>query len=388
MLSALDFLIDLSSHAVTNIHNYVRAGHNGPYFHPETEVRNKGHWLFTLSRVYRWTGVDRFKTAAEPLAEYLLSADARPHNQSFFHRNVKGKDQANGLVGQAWTLESLAEASSLFQDTNFLHIAKEVFFQHNFLEEYGLWNILEVNGRHKAIDYAFNHQLWFAAAASTLKDEIVNQKVDLFLKMLFENVTLLESGLIYHELENTYNDPFEYQAGVKDRVKRAILNTFYTIGLKNKPKKKFASLEEKKKLMWEKMKHKSIGYHAFNTYAFAILKENLPDHLFWENNEFQAITDYLLTTEYKTGVVDNKYSFAYNPPGFEVPYSLEKLSDMEDSRLMDTSAYWLNRQIEITYDAQNKIFSRNTKDPLTLTARIYELCRLSPDILNGMQIKI
>jgi hypothetical protein len=387
-MNALDFMIELANAAAADSAKYMQAGHNGPYHHPETLVRNRGHWLFTFARLYADTGDERFKVAAEPLAAYLLSKEARPYGASFYHRNQEGKDKANGLVGQAWTIESLVEAARLFNDNSFTALAAEVFNQHHFLPRYGLWNILEINGVHKPIDYAFNHQLWFAAAGSLLHDEKIQDSVQLFLNKLFDNLTLLDSGLIYHELEHEYQDPYQYKAGTKQILKNKALAVLETVGLRKQPAKQYASLEEKKRVKWDKMKHKSIGYHAFNTYAFAILKAALPEHPIWKKPEFMKIPAYLLTEEYAKGVEDNQYSFAYNPPGFEIPYSLLLLSDMEEQALLETSGRWLQQQISKTYDKHTQQFSLQTEDAVTLTARIYELSRLPAGLLEKIRIKI
>ena len=66
------------------------AGHNGPYFDPETPVRNTAHFLFLLSKEYQKTKDISLKTAAYNAIDYLLSNSARPYNFTF-HCRLKTK---------------------------------------------------------------------------------------------------------------------------------------------------------------------------------------------------------------------------------------------------------------------------------------------------------
>ena len=150
-------------------------GHNGPYHDTETPVRNSGHWLITFSKCYKLTNKSKYKDKVYQLAEYLTTEDARPNGYSFYHRNKKGKDKCNGLIGQAWTFEALTEATKILKDNKYALLAEDIFFQHTFNEECGLWNRLEIDGKILPIDRTFNHQLWFAACASLIKSQKSNE---------------------------------------------------------------------------------------------------------------------------------------------------------------------------------------------------------------------
>lgn len=316
-INALQFLINLGEECLSDSFKYLQPGHNGPYHHPETLLRNQGHWIVTFGRLYKWSGEKKYKERVEQWSSILVADKARPYKYSFHHRDVQGKDRCNGLVGQAWTFEALLMAAEVLEDDTFVNIAAEVFEQHVFNEEYGLWNILETDGAILPIDNAFNHQLWFAAAISPLvsKHPGITQKIDVFLENLWQNISLLDSGLIYHELERALEDPYqkEQNEGVSSGLKKHFKQTLQNIGVLKKP----LTPAQKKELLWDKMKCKSIGYHAFNVFAFAMLKENYPAHPVWKDEKISKIPNYLLSTEYKEGVRNNKFSFAYNPPGFE-----------------------------------------------------------------------
>jgi len=136
------------------------------------------------------------------------------------------------------------------------------------------------------------------------------------------------------------------------------------------------------------MINKSIGYHQFNMYAFGMLKESLQGHLFWQSFEFERSRKFLLSDEFKNCLSDNIYGYPYNPPGFEVPFALSAFSDLTENELVGTSSWWVNEQIGRCYNPETQMMDRNTQDPLTQTARIYELTRLPTSILNRIEVAI
>nr|WKN34683.1 hypothetical protein K4G66_20120 [Tunicatimonas sp. TK19036] len=388
-ISALQFLINLGEECINDPFKYLQAGHNGPYHHPETLLRNQGHWIVTLGQLYKWTGEEKYKLQLEKWSPVLVSGKVRPYGYSFHHRDVPGKDRCNGLVGQAWTFEALITAAEILGDDRYTDRAIEVFQQHVFNEQYGLWNIVEIDGAILPIDNAFNHQLWFAASISPLrqKNKAVAKKIDIFLDSLWENLSLLDSGLIYHELERVLEDPYQKEKieSSSFKVKHHFKQVLQQLGLLEKP----LTPAQKKVLLWDKMKCKSIGYQAFNVYAFTMLKQAYPEHEIWNHPKTQKIADYLLSSEYKEGVEGNKFSFAYNPPGFEIPYVFSEFlmhTGMED--VIAQSQCWLQRQIDLTYDSEAKLFNKTTEDIYTLTARVYELSRAPKEFLEKISLNI
>ncbi len=57
-----------------------------------------------------------------------------------------------------------------------------------------------------------------------------------------------------------------------------------------------------------------------------------------------------------------------------------------DNTSQEKIAWWVNQQISKTYNNRTGMFDKNTTDPATLTARIYELTRLPQKILANIQI--
>ncbi|MBH30602.1 MAG: hypothetical protein CMG71_01255 [Candidatus Marinimicrobia bacterium] len=377
-----EFLISIADKALSEPRRFIQPGCNGPYNDYETPVRNYGHWLITFSKCFELTGDKVYLEKIEQLAEYLISNDARPHGFSFHHRSKEGKDKCNGLVGQAWTFEALTYASSILVDQKYAELAEEVFFQHHFNVEYGLWNRLEIEGNILSIDNTFNHQLWFASCAALLdtprRKEILG-KVIQFIECLPQNVSVLDSGLIYHPIERNINQD-DSNPSSKSKF-RGILKSllFFSSRLKGQSK-------DNNKEFNEKIIHKSVGYHQFNMYAFAALQESLPDHYFWKSSEIKKSVNFMLSNEFKNGLLNNIYGFSYNPPGFEVPYALSVLGNLNKNELVEISSLWVNEQIKRCYNTKTNMMDRNTNDYLTHTARIYELTRLPISILNMIEI--
>lgn len=362
-------------------------GHNGPYHDPETPVRNTGHWLITFSRVFEWTGDEKYRNTAKRCAEYLLSEPARPHGFAFHHRNGP-KDHCNGLVGQAWTFEALAEATRLFDDPKYSRLAEDVFFQHPFDEKTGLWNRLETDGHVLPFDSAFNHQLWFAACAAMIETDRrgkILKRVKRFMDCLDKNLTIMANGLVYHPIEHLLEKQLTEQFLLKNRAKQQVKNLLRALKHFQFPK----ILESEKvirKRLRENQTYKSIGYHAFNMYAFAILKPNTEDHSFWSSESLRQMVTYMRANDFRKGLNDNKYGYPYNPPGFEIPYSQFVLENLATASAIETTRDWAKQQFEQCFNPQTHKMDRNTEDPLTHTARLYELMRIPQVILEEIKI--
>ena len=379
-----EFLLFISDRALTNPKSYLQPGQNGPYNDPETAVRNYGHWLITFSKCFELTGEQIYLKKIKEFAEYLISDNARPFGYSFHHRSKESKDKCNGLIGQAWVFEALAFASSVSGDEKFSEIVEDVFFQHKFNDDLGLWNRLEIDGTILSIDSTFNHQLWFAACASLLctpRREEVRERIFRFMDCLPENLSVLDNGLIYHPIERRLNCN-DFGRSIKSDIKKVA-----KISLSFLWNKEIKSNHYNKEYKG-KMIIKSVGYHQFNLYAFALLKESFPDHPFWRSLPFQKTVDYLISDEFKNGLDENRYGYPYNPPGFEVPFALSMFTDLTVDELADISSWWVNEQFNRCYESETRMMGRNTDDPLTHTARVYELVRLPNSILERTEVDI
>jgi len=389
-MSLLDLIIHLAKNALDYPEKYLRAGHNGPYKDPETNVRNLGHWLITFSKCYEWTHEDRFKNRVCQIAEYLCSDESRPYRYSFHHRKNKNKDKCNGLIGQAWTFEALAEASRLLGEPMYASLAEQVFFQHPFNEELGLWNRVDVDGNVLSEDPTFNHQLWFAACISLVKasqSERILKRVKRFLDCLNKNLTVLPNGLAYHPIQHLWEKDLARHFTLKGWSANVLYHLLDALKHQRLPEKRplFKNIQER---THEAMFYKSIGYHAFNIYAFSLLRQQMQDYPFWSSSALQKMVDYLQTDEYRRSIWDNKYGFPYNPPGFEIPFSLFVLKGLSKEELIGITQHWAGEQFRRCLNSKTGKMERNTEDPETHTARLYELTRLPKELLQAVEISL
>jgi len=325
-------------------------GHNGPYHDPETPVRNTGHWLITFLKAYDTSGAGLFLEAARKAVAYLRSGEARPMGATFWHRKNPQKDACNGLIGQAWTIEALAAAAQALEMPELISLAQEVFLLHPFDENVGLWQRVGVDGTYLSFDLTFNHQLWFAAAGGLLTQHAaseVNTRVRRFMDRLENHLHVYPSGLICHPLTLR----FSWQQWLR--------NLFNRLRQSAQARKHLA--------------YKAVGYHAFNLYGLALLKQCYPNHSFWHSAKFEATWRYAQSEAYRRGLEGNKYGYPYNPPGFEMAFALQVFA--ENTR--QEQSWWLSEQLRRCYDFESHLMSFGTKDPMTHAARLYEVTRLS-----------
>ncbi len=341
------------------------SGHNGPYYDEELPLRNTAHILILLLKVYKLSGEEKYKSAALKALDYVLSDDRRPMNATYWIRKKPEKDFSNGLIGQAWVIEALAYAAESLGDDAPLKPAEEVFLLHPFDSGLARWQVVNVDGSYDPVDMTFNHQLWFAAAGSYLKnnDEIISQ-VRQFLDKLSLNLQLYDTGLIVHALGGLRHR----QQPLKKRLKQTL---------------KSLLIERGKPLYADAAINKAIGYHAFNTYAFGLIYQNMPEHPFWQSETLGRMLKFLLTDLYRDGLKYfapdprhkngralpyNRFGYPYNPPGYEVAFTMQTFSDHFGSGYQELATRWFNTQSDKTA----------TDDEVTLAARTYEAVRLSP----------
>ncbi len=331
-------------------------GHNGPYYDPETPVRNTAHWLITLCKAYDLTGKGRFKDAVWRAAQYLISPAARPMGATFFCRKNPEKDFCNGLIGQAWTIEALATAAEKLENQDYWKLAKEVFLLHPFVERVGLWRRVNVDGSYGTFDMTFNHQLWFAAAGSLLDNNVdgpIAQRLIRFLdRVQATHLRIAHSGRVVHSIA-------KFTLGIVGFTKFAILSG----GLIN-------VLRE-----YSKMVHKEIGYHAFNSYAFSMLRQCFPTHPLWKSSKFVSLLHFINNPLFIETLENNEFAYPYNPSGFEVAFTMQVFSPYFSSALRPAE-WWVKRQLQLCYNPDDKMMNKATEDKETLAARLYEVTRL------------
>ena len=377
MESFFDFLLQLADIKIDQINKkgFVAAGHNGPYYDEETPIRNSAHWIIIFSYLLKKTEEKKYLDAIQKLAEYLYEDRTKAGVEAFYCRDKKGKDHVNGTIGQAWAIEGLVKASEILDDDKYYDLAVKVFKQHRFSKRYNVWNRIEVDGTELGFDNTYNHQLWLAAAGAEIigyrNEKQIREEIASFLsaseKTALFNVS--RNGVVKHfaYIPDTMRHKMEY-------FKRELLDTAHHI--LHKPS----------------MQYKEEGYHYFNMYGFAILKQSFSGHSFFSSKKFQRALRYtpdfnnlnvLETRDPKSDVTQlatkfnsacNIYSYGYNSPAFELPFIVNTFCPEWDNEGC-FSKMW-NLQLKYTMADKEHPLSKNTGDVETLCARTYELIRV------------
>ena len=357
------------------------AGRNGPHDDQETPVRNTSHYLFLFTRLFQHTQESTYKDAAEKASQYLLSSDARPHGYTFHHRDSPVKDSCNGIIGQAWTIEAIAEAGHVLEIPELLEVAEEVFLLHPFDEPLGLWKRVETDGGVLCFDSTFNHQLWFAAAGGLLSthdtvDPEVERRVLHFLNKVESQIHVDESGLIGITTRPPY-DMWPYVARTDRRARLLLILLAGRMPLKDSTLIRNAILDytpiSRIPSTSAKAHEKKVGYQSFHLYGFGILKERYPTHSLWAAPWLERAFETVTSDRFVRELQHSGYGYPYNVAGIELAYAL----DVFDRGSSEIQEEWLSRQFETCWDEASETFARNNPDPETLTARMYEATRLS-----------
>ena len=324
-------------------------GHNGPYNDPETPVRTTSHWLITFLKTYEITGEQKYREAAERAAQYLLSGEHRPHNATFWCLKSSKNHPSNGLIGQAWVIEALTYAADKLDMQKCYKLAETLFLLHPWDTQKKAWRKVHINGSIDIFDYTFNHQLWFAAAASLLKNTPeAQERSKVFADNLNKHMRLYKTGVIKHL------NP--YFIGRMIDLPKAPLKLMYFYGLH----RNYYYL-------------KAAGYHGFNLYALSILKKSFHSIQLPASISLQKLFSPIQEKLFISELDRSPYSYPYNPAGIEIAYALETFYPDRVGQVKE----WLHLQFSKTWDEQHDMMWKNSADPTTNAARIYEGVRLN-----------
>jgi len=327
------------------------AGVNGPYNEPETRVRNLSHYISTICLAEKQNiKIPQNSLSVHDALDELISNGHKPMNASYWCRSNPKKDFCNGVMGQAWVLEALTLYAECFNCKAALSEASRLYERHPYSDSELIWQRVAVDGMFLPFDSTFNHQLWFAAVSSRLQNEMAKRHSENFLELLSSDLILYKNGIIKH------TSPMGCRNGsLKALVKKSVI--------------KYDSLLSKER---HKLYYKSIGYHAFNLYALAMLKEEFPSHLFWESKKFKLMLDVTKSKTFIDLVINNKYGMYYNPSGVELCFVGEIFNLGREY-----CERFLNLQMKQTFCSKtNKLLVRNSPDYHTSAARIYEAFRI------------
>lgn len=359
-------LVDHANYVINNVLVQVNerkmffpGGHNGPYLHPETPVRNTSHFIVLLSNILN-TDLDlkskiSFEITINRLYSYLVDQCDYFVNGQYIHRGL-ANDSCNGVIGDAWVLEALQVNNKILTPDN-LSLGKSVInkmtsricFDNKCTYSYR-YDSLKGN---MSADFTFNHQLWLASS--------------------LVGINGVNRDFSKNFLDSAYTETFK----VRDE---GLINHLY---YGRSPKNIWNIIRYKKaeKNNFEKINYKERGYHLFNLFAFAKLYYEYPDHLIFNSSRFKKSLSYVdLGFFNDLAEEDNIYGCHYNVSAFELPFifisfkhlNMIGISDFEFEKLIhdELDRYWCE---------DSRCFINNSVDRMTFMARAYELSYLIGD---------
>jgi hypothetical protein len=343
------------------------AGHNGPWEDPETPVRATAHWALTFYRAYEGSGRQEFLDAAVSACNYLLAPDHRPAGATFVCRLPKpGKTRCNGLIGQAWAAEPLILIGGALGNPEYLRLAEQILAVHPYDWRAHGWQTIEVDGRCLGLDRTYNHQVWFCAMNCMLERAHAAQPNSQssatadFLNHLGRTTRLTQRSTFAHTYPAPALNVLRNWLGLRSRSSRRASPSF-------------------------PMSVIETGYHSFSLYGLALLRDRLPlgDHQARDSLGTRIGRGLASAAETLWDVPSdrNPFRYAYNPTGFEVALALATFPGLARIHAPSSppSEAWAARQVALHFDLATGLMERNSPDPTTLAARVYEATRL-PDL--------
>lgn len=368
-LKQLDYLRKIAN---SNLDNFIQqgfatAGHNGPHGHIDTPIRNTGHYLIIYSFLYKRTKEEKYMIVCQKFANYIIEEQKKTKSGAVQCMITDKFDHLNGLIGQAWVMESLLYYYELSKDDKCLQVAKNIYESQFYNKTKHLWHRVELDGQDIGIDPTYNHQVWFAACAaklaSFLNDKHINEDIRDFLTLGAErDFRIYKNGLLRHYVN--VNDKNMNMIKVKHLIK-LFLSPFKIVSPK-------------------KMDPKYIehAYHIFDLYGFSILKQFYPDIPLFSSDKYMKAVKYAIDIDMynkkccvekalKTGKGLNVFSYPYNSPAFELPFVA--LVNGFDSQELNDNVYETQRTL--MFDEKEGQMLKMQPDIDTWNARTYEIVR-------------
>lgn len=355
-----NFLIEQEHLKNDYFSEHANPGNNGPYNNIDTPIRNTAHWSIIYSYLYKTEKKDYYKKKAIEYANYIC--DQQCKNGTIKCINDEKFDNINGLIGQAWVIESLVYVAKTFNIKKYYEVAKKVFFSQKYDEEKKLWIRVDTNGKEIDYDYTTNHQIWFIIAGNAINDYKTDLKIkkicdEVFLNIFDNHFDIHKSGLIKHYLKiNNKRKKFSFWY-----IKKIIKYCSYKIGIRN---------PEYDLQMQEK------GYHVFELFGYSILSKYYKNII--NNTKIKRAFNYCIDIDKYNCILNydgfikgkyqiNKYSYGYNSPAFELPFIMKTFGQENDEKIVELL------KIQKIITMENGKMIKNNYDYETLTARAYEL---------------
>ncbi|MFX0071605.1 MAG: hypothetical protein ACFFAO_10990 [Candidatus Hermodarchaeota archaeon] len=335
---------------------YFPSGHNGPWSNNSTAVRTTSHWAILFLKAYELTNEENFRKVAEKAYNYLTTKQVRPYNYSFHCIYSENKvKEVNGLIGQAWVIESLLEANNYLSDSIYLKIAEDVILKHYFNKDLGLWHVLGLRGEKLKINRILNQQIWFTLMAFKVAKLCNNHEILASINIFLDNLPSF----------------INFKKYIRMRINENVVKTKKS-PLKNSTDKIKTSLGK------YYITKRSKGYLSFSLLALAELYLIENSLNVWNNPKFKKMV--FESIKYLDNVIynddKNEFGFQYNPIGFEVPYIKQNLSDYLGNYLGRSIEEWILKQLKNHYNFEKMMMIENTSDQDTLASRIYEITKL------------
>lgn len=346
-------------------------GHNGPYGHSDTPVRNTCHWLIIYGYLWKKKHNKKYYDIMCLFADYICDIQQQSESGAIECMTTDLFDHLNGLIGQAWAIEALVFAYKIANDERYIKTALAIYHAQQYDWNNHLWERIELDGSNIGYDYTLNHQMYFAAAASMIsdchRDEEIEIKVKDFLDGLMTHFNVHPDGLICHYVA------LPRPQGKKHPIRKLVK----TVGqpLKFIDPNGF------------NLSNHEIGYHLYDMYVFALLYPKYKDAAIFLTEKFKKAFAYAMDVDglnerfnrfnferlkksfLARYVKLNKFSYGYNSPTFELPViglAFNSLDKIDVADLWEFQYSWF-------YDETSKNFGRNNHDGKILTCRIYEI---------------
>lgn len=353
------YLIEHVSVSLDDKRSFIPGGHNGPYIHPETPIRNTCHVIVMINNSIEFIKNDelrsQFSDALNCFLRYLIN-NLYLLDKQFIHRGL-GTDSCNGVIGDAWVIEALSIQNQWIED--------EVGFQKNSLLKI-IVDRLKFNRKGQfayrfdalkgkmSADFTFNHQLWLAAS---IADSL--------------NCIELDDNIVLNFPKKFLNASCQF--AFKTRSKGLVNHLYYGSSFKNLINRFFYSKAEL--LNPSKVDYKERGYHLFNAFAFAKLYLVFPEHEFFSTSSFLNCIKYINSDFIENlDQENNKYGCLYNNYAFELPFIYYAFKgsfsfDMSESEML----LLIKKSLDESWSESEKAFVNNELDIMTHMARVYEL---------------
>ena len=344
---------------------YATAGHNGPHGHPDTPVRNTGHYLIIYSYLYKKTKEERYLDICKKFAQYLLDMQDRTKSGAIQCMLSDKFDHLNGLIGQGWTIEALLYYYDISRDQRCLDCAKSIFYSQKYDWNLHLWHRIELDGSDIDIDPTYNHHVWFAACSYKLANLCHDDNID---KIIVDFLTKgAERDFKIHNADGILCHHVRADRPIMKNIRRKaqIKKILSPISFLNP--KKFDS------------KFMEYAYHIFDLYGFCILKEKYGHLPLYSSKAYKRAVDCAFNIDYinkklkcnQINFIYNAYGYSYNSLAFEYPYVAKSCGFVMQG--IEDKLYEVQKKLMWRED--EKMFSRNQPDIDTWNARTYEIIR-------------